>query len=89
MKLDLQLLGNTQVASKGDNSQGEFYSVAITNNFQKADTGTKMIHLGKNTKSKIISKGSLLVMLIILIEAWCPFIQKPLVQKISLSATLY
>jgi len=36
---------------------GEFYSVAITNNFQKADTGTKMIHLGKNTKSKIISKG--------------------------------
>ena len=42
---------------RGDNSQGEFYSVAITNNFQKADTGTKMIHLGKNTKSKIISKG--------------------------------
>lgn len=42
---------------KGDNSQGEFYSVAITNNRQQADTGTKMIHLGKNTKSKIISKG--------------------------------
>jgi len=42
---------------KGDNSIGEFYSVAITNNFQQADTGTKMIHLGKNTKSKIISKG--------------------------------
>ena len=42
---------------RGDNSQGEFYSVAITNNYQKADTGTKMIHLGKNTKSKIISKG--------------------------------
>ena len=42
---------------KGDNSVGEFYSIAITNNFQKADTGTKMIHLGKNTKSKIISKG--------------------------------
>ena len=42
---------------QGDNSMGEFYSVAITNNFQKADTGTKMIHLGKNTKSKIISKG--------------------------------
>ena len=42
---------------RGDNSQGEFYSVAITNNHQKADTGTKMIHLGKNTKSKIISKG--------------------------------
>ena len=42
---------------KGDNSIGEFYSVAITNNFQQADTGTKMIHIGKNTKSKIISKG--------------------------------
>ena len=42
---------------KGDNSIGEFYSVAITNNFQQADTGTKMIHLGKNTKSTIISKG--------------------------------
>ena len=42
---------------KGDNSRGEFYSVAITNNFQQADTGTKMIHLGKNTKSRIISKG--------------------------------
>ena len=42
---------------KGDNSKGEFYSVAITNNKQQADTGTKMIHLGKNTTSKIISKG--------------------------------
>ncbi len=42
---------------QGDNSVGEFYSVAITNNFQQADTGTKMIHLGKNTTSKIISKG--------------------------------
>ena len=42
---------------RGDNSTGEFYSVAITNNFQQADTGTKMIHLGKNTKSRIISKG--------------------------------
>ncbi len=41
----------------GDGSQGEFYSVAITNNCQQADTGTKMIHLGKNTRSKIISKG--------------------------------
>ena len=41
----------------GDNSVLEFYSVAITNNFQQADTGTKMIHLGKNTKSTIISKG--------------------------------
>ncbi|WP_425409449.1 Fe-S cluster assembly protein SufB [Hyphococcus sp.] len=42
---------------KGDNSQGEFYSIAITNNHQQADTGTKMIHLGKNTKSRIIAKG--------------------------------
>jgi Fe-S cluster assembly protein SufB len=42
---------------QGDNSVGEFYSVAITNNYQQADTGTKMIHLGKNTRSKIIAKG--------------------------------
>ncbi|GAB4252915.1 MAG: Fe-S cluster assembly protein SufB [Vicingaceae bacterium] len=42
---------------KGNNSIGEFYSVAVTNNYQQADTGTKMIHLGKNTKSTIISKG--------------------------------
>lgn len=42
---------------KGDNSIGEFYSVAVTNNHQQADTGTKMIHLGRNTKSTIISKG--------------------------------
>ncbi len=41
----------------GDNSVGEFYSVAVTNNFQQADTGTKMIHLGKNTRSRIVSKG--------------------------------
>ena len=42
---------------KGDNSVGEFYSVAVTNNMQQADTGTKMIHIGKNTKSRIVSKG--------------------------------
>ncbi len=42
---------------RGDNSQAEFYSVAVTNNFQEADTGTKMIHIGRNTKSTIISKG--------------------------------
>ena len=41
----------------GDDSVGEFYSVAVTNNFQQADTGTKMIHLGKNTRSRIVSKG--------------------------------
>ncbi len=42
---------------KGDNSVGEFYSVAVTNNMQQADTGTKMVHIGKNTKSTIVSKG--------------------------------
>ena len=41
----------------GDNSVGEFYSVAVTNNCQQADTGTKMIHLGRNTRSRIVSKG--------------------------------
>jgi Fe-S cluster assembly protein SufB len=42
---------------KGDNSTAEFYSVAVTNNFQQADTGTKMIHIGSNTRSRIVSKG--------------------------------
>ena len=42
---------------KGDYSQGAFYSIAVTNNYQQADTGTKMIHIGKNTKSRIVSKG--------------------------------
>jgi Fe-S cluster assembly protein SufB len=41
----------------GDNSVGEFYSVALANNYQQADTGTKMIHIGKNTRSTIVSKG--------------------------------
>lgn len=45
------------VILKGDNSIGEFYSVAVTNNYQQADTGTKMIHIGKNTKSRVVSKG--------------------------------
>lgn len=45
------------VVLRGDNSIGEFYSVAVTNNMQQADTGTKMIHLGRNTKSRIVSKG--------------------------------
>lgn len=45
------------VVLQGDNSVGEFYSVALTNNYQQADTGTKMIHIGKNTRSTIISKG--------------------------------
>jgi len=42
---------------EGDNSVGEFYSVALTNNYQQADTGTKMVHIGKNTRSTIVSKG--------------------------------
>ena len=41
----------------GEGSVGEFYSVAVTNNYQQADTGTKMIHLGRNTRSTIVSKG--------------------------------
>src|SRR6195952_5458978 len=45
------------VILRGDHSTGEFYSVAVTNNYQQADTGTKMIHLGKNTRSRIVSKG--------------------------------
>jgi Fe-S cluster assembly protein SufB len=45
------------VVLRGDNSVGEFYSVALTNHLQQADTGTKMIHLGRNTRSTIISKG--------------------------------
>ena len=45
------------VILKGDNSIGEFYSVALTNHYQQADTGTKMIHIGKNTRSRIVSKG--------------------------------
>jgi Fe-S cluster assembly protein SufB len=45
------------VILKGDHSIGEFYSVAVTNNYQQADTGTKMIHIGKNTRSRIVSKG--------------------------------
>ena len=45
------------VVLRGDNSVGEFYSVALTNNFQQADTGTKMIHPGRNTRSTIVSKG--------------------------------
>ncbi|MBM3839712.1 MAG: Fe-S cluster assembly protein SufB [Verrucomicrobia bacterium] len=45
------------VVLQGDNSTGEFYSVALTNNYQQADTGTKMVHVGKNTRSTIVSKG--------------------------------
>ena len=47
------------VILQGDNSTGEFYSVAVVNNHQQADTGTKMIHIGRNTKSNIVSQGHL------------------------------
>ena len=58
LKQALQLHGNILVVYLiGDNSQGEFYSVALTNNYQQADTGTKMTHIGKNSRSRIISKG--------------------------------
>jgi len=56
-KRDQQLRGSTQLHLARDNSIGEFYSVAVTNNYQQADTGTKMVHVGKNTKSTIVSKG--------------------------------
>ena len=57
-RLAHQLLGNIlAVRFIGNNSKGEFYSVALTNNFQQTDTGSKMIHVGKNTRSKIVSKG--------------------------------
>jgi Fe-S cluster assembly protein SufB len=62
LKLVLQLLGNTQVVFfDGDNSQGEFYSVALTNNYQQADTGTKMTHIGKIHEVGLFLKGFLLV----------------------------
>ena len=57
LKLVQLLLGNIQVVFLLEINQGEFYSIALTNNYQQADTGTKMIHIGPNTKSQIISKG--------------------------------
>ena len=51
------MLFRSSCVLRGDNSVGEFYSVALTNHYQQADTGTKMIHIGKNTRSTIISKG--------------------------------
>ena len=55
------------VILQGDHSVGEFYSVALTNNYQQADTGTKMVHIGKHTSSTIISKG-------ISARAWAVFL---------------
>ena len=57
LKQDQPLHGYPSCILTGENSRGEFYSVALTNNKQQADTGTKMLHIGKNTRSKIISKG--------------------------------
>jgi len=57
------------VILQGDNSVGEFYSVALVNNYQQADTGTKMIHIGKNTKSTIVPKAYRRVMVVRLIAA--------------------
>jgi Fe-S cluster assembly protein SufB len=59
------------VILKGDNSVGEFYSVAVTNNHQQADTGTKMQHIGKNTRSRIVSKEFPRVSAIIVTGVWC------------------
>ena len=55
---------------KGKNSVGEFYSIAVTNNFQQADTGTKMIHIGENSRSQSFLKEFLLVNLRIATEVW-------------------
>ena len=74
---------------QGDNSSGEFYSIAITNNYQKADTGTKMIHFGKNTKSKIISKGISAGFQTILIVGLVDIFPKAKMQEILLNVTLY
>jgi Fe-S cluster assembly protein SufB len=58
LKQDRQLHGKyPSCLLIANNSKGEFYSVALTNNYQQADTGTKMIHIGENTRSRIISKG--------------------------------
>ena len=59
------------VILKGDNSTGEFYSVAVTNNHQQADTGTKMMHIGKNTRSRIVSKGISAGSVTIVTAVWC------------------
>ena len=72
----------------GDHSQAEFYSVAVTNNYQQADTGTKMIHLGRDTKSMIISKGISAAKARIPIVGWCVWRRKPTGHAITARATL-
>ena len=71
---------------KGNDSIREFYSIALTNNYQQADTGTKMIHLGKNTKSTLFQKGFLRENHKIAIEVWFRFPLEPQTQEIFLNA---
>lgn len=75
------------VILKGDHSVGEFYSVAVTNNFQQADTGTKMIHLGSHTRSRIVSKGISPAAATTATEAWCRWPARPYTRATSPSAT--
>ncbi len=70
----------------GDNSKGEFYSVAVVNNMQQADTGTKMIHIGKNTSSTIVSKGISAGAARTAIAAWWKSARAPRTPVISRSA---
>jgi len=72
---------------RGDNSVGEFYSIAIANHYQQADTGTKMIHLGRNTKSRIISKGISAGRAQTPIAALCASIRRRKARAISRNAT--
>ena len=74
---------------KGDNSIGEFFSVAVTNNKQQADTGTKMIHLGKNTKTQSLLRVSLLDFLMVITGVWLKFRKELKMQGIFLNVTLY
>ena len=77
------------VILQGDYSIGEFYSVALTNHKQQADTGTKMIHIGKILEVRLFPRVSLQVLAKILIAVWCVFCQRRLMPVIILSANLY
>jgi Fe-S cluster assembly protein SufB len=71
---------------QGDGSTGEFYSVAVTNNRQQADTGTKMIHIGKNTTSTIVSKGISAGRSNNTYRGWCACCRKPPARAITRNA---
>jgi Fe-S cluster assembly scaffold protein SufB len=73
---------------RGDNAIGEFYSVALTSGHQQADTGTKMIHIGKNTRSTIISKGFPPATARTAIAVWSKSCRRPPTHATSPSATL-